>query len=103
MTFSNYESVATVTRLATYSGNKSSYASVGDVEGNFEPVSPSMEAIAEGAISQTYQFICDIESDIRDNDRLTIDSEVYGVKGTSKFRQGSIEFLRCILEKAVAA
>lgn len=103
MSFSNYESIASVTRLSAYSGSKSTYATVGDVEGNFEPISPSMEAIAEGAISQSYQFICDIDSDIRANDRLTIDSEVYGVKGVSKFRQGSVEFLRCIMEKAVAA
>lgn len=101
MSFSHYETVASVSRLGAYSGDKSTYASVGDVEGNFEPVSPSMEAIAEGAVSQSYQFVCDIESDVRDNDRLTIESEVYGVKGTSKFRLGSVEFLRCILEKAV--
>lgn len=101
MTFSNYETIASVSRLGAYSGDKSSYSSVGDVEGNFEPISPSMDAIAQGAISQSYQFVCDIESDVRDNDKLTIEGEVYGVKGTSKFRQGSIEFLRCILEKSV--
>ena len=101
MTFSNYDAIASVSRLGSYSGDKSSYSTVGDVEGNFEPISPSMDAIAQGALSQSYQFVCDIESDVRDNDRLTIESEAYGVKGTSKFRQGSIEFLRCSLEKAV--
>lgn len=102
MTFSSFDTPATIERLQTYSGDQSSYASTGvTVEGFFVPISPSMDAIAAGVISQTYQFSTEEDADIQDNDHLTIDGIVYGVKGTSIFTLRSVRFLKVILEKVV--
>ena len=99
---SMFNTIATVERLQTYSGDQSTYASTGaSIEGRFDPISPDMDQMAQGVLSQTYQFITEAWEDIQDNDQLTIDSEVYGVMGTSTFRRGSVEYLRCLLEKVV--
>lgn len=102
MSFSFFTTQATVKRLSAYSGDKSSYASVaGTIEGQFQPINPSMATVALNIVSQAYQFITDGDQDIRAGDVLTVDSADYGVKGVSLYRQGSIQFLKCTLEKSI--
>lgn len=101
--FTEYNTLATIKKLSTYSGDKSSYAVVSGttIAGFFSPVSPDMNTQALGIVSQAYQFVTDTDQDIDDGDILTINSVDYGVKGTAIFELRSISFLRCLLEKPI--
>lgn len=93
---------ATVKRLANYSGNKSSYASVsGTILGFFTPAQNYQAVQQLGIIGQAYEFTTDGHKDIRVNDILTIDSVDYGVQGVARYRMGAQDFLRCTLNLLV--
>lgn len=101
MLSSLFDTIATVKRLQAYSGSKSSYAETGDTyEGQFEPIQPDNNAIAMGIISQMYKFTTEHDADILEADKLEIDGVDYGVQGVSVYKNGSVEFLKVILQKA---
>lgn len=95
----NYSTSATQKRLATYSGNKSSFAAVsGTIRGFFAPMEPSQKTEALGIIDQAFEFTTDGYKDIQVNDILTISSKDYGVKGVARYTMGSQDILRCVLQ-----
>jgi hypothetical protein len=69
--------------------------------GYFAPTATNENSGAQGIISQSYQFITDGVQDIRANDRLTISTVEYGVKGIQRFTQLSQDILVCTLNKSV--
>lgn len=97
----NFTTAATISRQS-YTGDKSAYSSVtGTVYGYFAPTATNESVGAQGVISQSFQFITDGTQDIRQNDRLSINSESYGVKGIQRFTQLSQDILICTLNKSV--
>lgn len=97
----NYTTPITIKRQ-TYTGDKSTYATVaGTIMGYFAPTSTNETVGSQGIISQSYQFITDGPQDIRQNDRLVINSTEYGVKGVERFTQLSQDVLICTLNKSV--
>lgn len=101
MISSAYETVATKKRLASYSGDKSSYASVaGDITGYFEPLDPNTNPGAAHIGGQAYRFTAEGTNDIKEHDILTISSVDYQVKGVRRYTMGSIDVIDCLLSKA---
>ena len=95
----NYNTSATIKRLATYAGGKSSYASVsGTIRGFFIPVEPSQKTAALGIVDQAYEFTTDGNKDIRVNDIVTVSNVDYGVKGLARYTMGSIDNLKVTLQ-----
>lgn len=100
--FSQFDTVAQIKKLSSYSSGKASYSSAsGAIEGFFTPMAPDMQVQALGIESQAYQFVTDQDQDIDANDILVIDSVSYGVKGISLYRQGSVTFLKAICELSI--
>jgi hypothetical protein len=98
----NYNKSATIKRLGSYSGGKSTYSAVaGTIPGYFTPTSNSQTGLSLGIIGQAYEFHTDSQKDIKVNDILTIDSVDYGVQGISVFDLGGIRFRKCILQLIV--
>lgn len=94
-----YNSNATIKRLSSYSGNKSSFASTGTtVGGFFIPIEPSQKTTVLGIIGQAYEFTCDGSKDIRVNDILTINNIEYGVAGVARYQLASQDFLKVTLQ-----
>jgi len=97
----SYNTSATVKRQA-YTADKSTYSTVsGTINGYFAPTATNESTGYQGIISQSYQFVTDGQQDIRANDRLTINSEEYGVKGIQRFTLLSQDVLLCTLNKSV--
>lgn len=95
----HYNKSATVKRLATYSGNKSAFASVaGTIRGFFIPLEPSQKTEALGIIDQAYEFTTDGQKDIKVNDTLTIDSIEYRVKGVARYTMFGQDVLKCTIQ-----
>lgn len=98
--FSFFETPATIERLTAYSSDKASLAAVaGTVFGALRPIDQDENTIALNLTGQGYRFDVDDGDDVRVNDRLTINSEVFVVRGIKKYNQRSIDAKACFLEK----
>lgn len=97
----NYNSIITVERQVDINANQSDYTAVVGVQyrGYFAPSALTMSVGPVEAASQQYLLITDGQNDIREGDRLTIDGEVYGVKGVARYRQLQQYILNCTLQK----
>lgn len=95
-----YDVTATVNRM-TYVGDKSTYSSVGTVEGYLEPVEKNKELIGHDSIlGQEWMFRCNGDEDIREADKLTIDSVSYAVSGVRRYTAGTLDLLDVMLERS---
>lgn len=97
----NFNTTATQKRLATYSGNKSSYATVFGVSirGFFNAISSTPSTQAMGISGQAYEFTTEGQKDIKINDILTINSEDYHVRGVQRNTLGAIDQLKVTMDK----
>lgn len=96
-----FTTTATVNRLS-YTGDKSTYSSVGTVDGYLEPIDPNMTGAAVAGIqAQSHTFKCDGSSDILATDRLTIASQDYAVAGIRRYIVGSLDLLDVALEEGI--
>ncbi|TXH07874.1 MAG: hypothetical protein E6R04_11905 [Spirochaetes bacterium] len=79
--------------------DKEVYAAVaGSIKGFFSPADDDENIKALNVFGQAYQFITRPAADVRPNDKLTIDSVIYNVRGVSKYKLMGTYFLKCILE-----
>ena len=91
-----YNTTATVKRLNASTG---AFASVGTVEGMIQPVifrpwstvAPYVAEDYRGEI--TDEFMCDVSSDIQQDDQLMIDGEQYRAHRPRKQRGGEVEHM----------
>lgn len=99
----SFTTTATQKRLSAYSSDKATYASVSGVTlyGYFAPTSPYESSAGVNMLDQSYQFVVDGPTDVKQNDQLTISSTVYGVRGIQRFTNLSQDILVCTLTKVV--
>lgn len=95
---------ALVYRLTNDSGSttKEAYVSTGVyVPGSLMNANPADSMLSEGNPSKSSVFFCDPASDIKDSDKLVIDSISYIVKGVAKTDISimSCNYKKCLLEK----
>lgn len=97
--YSFFTTEAEVHRLLDVNG-KSNYSATGDVfEWYLKPLSLA-DWIEERAFGKQYKYTTDVDNDIKENDKLIIDSETYTVKGVSKFKGlQEIFYLQCLISK----
>lgn len=101
----NFNTDATQKRLATYSSDKSTFASVaGTIRLSWQPIEPSFKTEQLQIVGQAYEGVTDGRTkDIQVNDILTINSVEYKVKGVARYNFGGIDLLKCLCEISVTS
>lgn len=99
-----FTTLAIISRLGTYSSSKATYSTKNDrVYGQFRPIGASMATVALNIQGQAYQFVTEGYKPIQANDKLTIEENVYGVKGVARTTLGGVDMLVCTLERDIKA
>jgi hypothetical protein len=102
LNFAHATTTATQKRVGTYSKNKATFATVtgASFTGALDPMDEQM-SLALGLAGQGYRFTTEGGADIKANDILIINSVEYHVRGVSRYTQGAIDILKCILVLSV--
>lgn len=95
-----FDKTATIKRQI-YVNDKSTYANVGTISCNLQPMDNEMSKINDIQIGRGFMVFCKIADDIQDTDILNIDTQDYTVKGITDYRMGNLEYKKVILIKGV--
>jgi hypothetical protein len=101
-TFTGQKSISAITRQ-TYSGSpsKSSYASVGTATCYLRPLTEEQASMNGMQFGTGFTAIFETSVDVREGDKLTIDTVVYTVRGVVNHDRGvNTAYKRCLLMKA---
>lgn len=85
--FTNQKTISAISRQ-TYTDGKSSFASVGSATGYLKPLSEQESAFNGIQFGQAFNLIVECSVDIREGDKVTIDSVVYVVRGVVNHDRG---------------
>lgn len=98
-TFTNQKTISAIKRQ-TYVGNKSSYASVGTATGYLRPLSEEASSVNGVQFGFGFNLIVETDVDIRETDKVTIDSVEYTVRGVANHdRGGATKYKRILMVK----
>lgn len=102
LTFQN--TTVTVRRLKVTSGNKRQFYATATADGNIQNMDPSEQDPLQGVAKKQYVGYFDIDTDIREGDRLTEDAtgRIYIVISTEKIGEGlglAVDHLEVIMQK----
>lgn len=87
--FTNNNPITAIKRQV-YTGNKSTYTSVGTATGYLRPLSAEQSAVNGMQYGQGYQLITETGVDIRVGDKVTIGGSDYTVRGLADHSRGGI-------------
>lgn len=95
---------ATVERLTdTPAQDKESYVvQSGTIKCFLLPIGAEDVMLSEGNPSQSFKMFCDKDANVRETDRVTVNSETYIVKGMRRYIMGllgAVEYKELMLEK----
>ncbi len=101
-TFTNQKTISAINRQ-TYAGGKSSYATVGSATGYLRPLTEEQASTNGVQFGLGFSLITETDVDIREQDKVVIDSVEYTVRGTVLHdRGGATRYRRCLLTKPEA-
>lgn len=87
----------------TYTGNKSAYSSVGSGMGYLRPFSETQSSVNGLQYGIGFSLLVENALDIREADKVTVDSVEYTVRGVSTHSVGAVPYKKCILVKPETA
>lgn len=85
--FSTQQTISAISRQV-YTGNKSTFTSVGTGTGYLRPLSEEKSAVNGMQFGNGFQLITEVSLDIRIGDKLTINSVDYTVRGMANHNRG---------------
>lgn len=92
-----YDKTASVERLATVSGSKKAYAShIASLPCYVQPQDASISSDIEGGFGKNFALYCDT-ADIKEGDRIIIDTTEYRVMGIQSYETGSLAHMEIII------
>lgn len=95
--FTNEKTISAIKRL-TYTGSKATASSVGTATGYLRPLSADEASLNGVQHGQAYQLIVETDVDIRPQDRVTISSVDYLVRGVANHdRGGPTAYKACLV------
>lgn len=94
--FTKQRSITAIKRLA-YTGSKATTSSVGTAEGYLRPLTADESSLNGVQFGQGYQLIVETSVDIRPQDRVTIDSVDYLVRGVANHDRGGFTAYKACL------
>lgn len=86
------QNAITAIKRQVYTGNKSTYTSVGTATGYLRPLTEEQSSLNGIQFGQGYQLITEAGVDIRTGDKVTINSIDYTVRGVADHTRGAILF-----------
>jgi hypothetical protein len=100
-TFTGQKSISSIDRL-TYTGSKSVFASVAaSVSCYLRPLTEEQASMNGFQYGTGFSAIFEVAIDIQEGDRVTIDSEVYTVRGVVNHNRGiNTQYKRALLMKS---
>lgn len=98
LTFTNQKLITSHTRLTYSPGGTSSYLTVGTLRGYLRPLSEEMASVNGIQFGHGYQLIVETNGDIREGDKLVIDSSTFTVRGVANHDRGGVTaYKKCLL------
>lgn len=95
--FTKQRSITAIKRLS-YTGTKATTSSVGTAEGYLRPLAADEASANSVQFGQAFQLIIETSVDIRVQDRVTIDSVDYLVRGVANHdRGGPTAYKACLV------
>ncbi len=91
-----YTKTATINRLS-YTGDVSSFSAVGTAKGYLRPLSETQASDNGFQFGQAFMFQVPVSVDIIEGDTLTIDGQIFNIKGVAIHDRFSIAHKRCLL------
>lgn len=92
------QKVITAIKRQTYVNNKSSFASIGTNSGYLRPLSEEQSSLNGVQFGRGFLLIVEVDVDIQQGDKVTIDSKEYTVQGTANHdRGGATKYKRCLI------
>lgn len=103
-TFTGQKSVSSIDRL-TYTGSKSAFSSVATgVSCYLRPLTEEQSSMNGMQYGTGFSAIFEVDIDIKEGDRVTIEAEVYTVRGVVNHNRGiNTQYKRALLMNAEAA
>lgn len=102
-TFTSQKSITAIKRQ-TYVGDKSSFASVGTATAYLRPLTEEASTVNGIQFGFGFNLIFEVDVDIREDDKVTIDSVEYTVRGVVNHdRGGATSYKRAIIIKPETA
>jgi hypothetical protein len=89
--FTNQNAITAIKRQV-YTGNKSTFTSVGTATGYLRPLTEEQSSLNGIQFGQGYQLVTEVGVDIRTGDKLTINSIDYTVRGVADHSRGGTMF-----------
>jgi hypothetical protein len=86
----------------THTLGKSTWSVVGGGVGFFKAMADEMALINNVQVGQGHVLMVDLDTDIRNTDKIGIDDEDYTVKGISKHKMYGLTFYKILLTRGVA-
>ena len=93
-----YSVTVYVSRLVT-TGNKQEFSSVATVKAHKQPLDSSYKEAYEGDWTKAHILYTDVNINIKQGDRLTIEGVVYNVKSFQKYNIGGLQHQKIIIEE----
>ena len=99
-TFTNQKTITAIKRQ-TYVGDKSSFASVGTATAYLRPLNEEQSSNNGVQFGLGFSLIFEVDVDIREGDKVTIDSVEYTVRGIVNHDRGSalVQYKRAVITK----
>lgn len=95
--FTNQKTISSILRQ-TYTGGKSSFSSVGSATGFLRPLTEEQASNNGIQWGRGFSLIVETSVDIREGDKVVIDSVEYTVKGMVNYSYGQpTDYKRCLL------
>lgn len=94
-----FQKAITAIKRQTYVGGKSSFASVGTGYGYLRPLSETQSSVNGLQYGVGMMLEVSYDTDIREADKVTIDSVDYTVRGVAVHDRGAVWYRKCILVK----
>ena len=96
-TFTNQKTISAIKRQ-TYVGNKSTFASVGTATGYLRPLSEEQSSLNGVQFGRGFLLIIETDVDIREGDKVTIETKEYTVQGEANHDRGeATAYKRCLI------
>lgn len=91
-----FDKSITIRRLSEISGNKTAFQTVTVAQGHRQDLSEEERQIMDGATNKSYKIWCDIDENINEGDKLTIESTDYEVISKNQKDYGTNQHLEVI-------
>jgi hypothetical protein len=100
--FTSEKQNITVNRMVYTSGStRGIYAFTGTTMGCLVPLSEESSSLNGIQYGFGFKLIMEVNQDVREGDKVTVDGTIYNVRGTALHNRGfNAQYLRCILMRA---